>query len=116
MSNSNTKSLGFDETSTNPLVLIDVKTLRVLLGEIVENALQTRSTDSILMKGETVNSETGLMDMDEVTGFLKVSKVTIHNWKKKGVISSHKIGRKLYFKHAELMTAVKRQKYSVNSL
>ncbi|RZK18619.1 MAG: DNA-binding protein [Flavobacterium sp.] len=56
------------------------------------------------------------MDMDEVISFLKVSKVTIHNWKKKGIINSHKIGRKLYFKHAELMNAIKRQKYSVNSL
>ena len=116
MSNSNTKSLSFDEANTNPLVLIDVKTLRILLGEIVENALITkRSTDSIMMKGETVNSETGLMDMDEVISFLKVSKVTIHNWKKKGIIHSHKIGRKLYFKQAELMNAIKRQKYSVNS-
>jgi len=117
MSYKNTKSLGHDEIERSPLVLIDVKTLKSILGDIVENALQaSKAVDSNLMKGETVNAESGLMDMEEVIKFLKVSKVTIHNWKKSGIITSHKMGRKLYFKRSELMNAIKRQRYSIDSI
>ncbi|MET4080254.1 excisionase family DNA binding protein [Pedobacter sp. UYP30] len=54
-----------------------------------------------------------LLDMEETMEILKVSKVTIHNWKKKGFIKSYKVGRKLYFKKAELVEAIQRQKYSI---
>jgi excisionase family DNA binding protein len=114
MRHTSTNSLGFDENERSPLVLIDIKTLKAILGDVVENALQvSKAYNSNLMKGESVNSESGLMDMEEVIKFLKVSKVTIHNWKKSGVITSHKMGRKLYFKRSELMNAIKRQRYSI---
>lgn len=117
MSYANTKSAGFEEIERSPLVLIDIKTLKHILSDIVENAIQTLNDQgNILMKGESVNQETGLMNMEEVIQFLKVSKVTIHNWKKKGIITSHKMGRKLYFKRSELLDAIKKQKYSLNSL
>jgi excisionase family DNA binding protein len=117
MSYTNTKSVGFDQNERSPLVLIDVKTLKSILGDVVENALQaSKAYDINLMKGESVNAEAGLMDMQEVIRFLKVSKVTIHNWKKSGIITSHKMGRKLYFKRSELMNAIKRQRYSIESI
>lgn len=117
MSYTNTKSVGFEENERSTLVLIDVKTLKNILSDIVENAmLSLNNQDNILMNGENVNQETGLMNMEEVIKFLKVSKVTIHNWKKKGIITSHKMGRKLYFKRSELLDAIKKQKYSLNSI
>jgi len=117
MSYTNAKSFGFEENERSPLVLIDIKTLKNLLADIIENAMiSLNNQGNNLIKGENVNQETGLMNMEEVIQFLKVSKVTIHNWKKKGIITSHKMGRKLYFKRSELLEAIKKQKYSIASI
>ena len=51
-----------------------------------------------------------LMTIEETCEFLHVSKVTIHKWKKKKLIFSHRIGRKIYFKKQELMTAITQKK------
>ena len=116
MSNTNKQSFGFEDNQASPLVLIDIKTLKTILGDIVSNAINAlRPEANNLMKGEDVNTESGLMDMAEVIKLLKVSKVTVHNWKKKGIITSHKMGRKLYFKRSELIGAIKRQKYSIEA-
>lgn len=117
MSYTNTKSIGFEENERSPLVLIDIITLKSIISSVVENAILTSSNQgNNLMKGESVNHQTGLMNIEEVIQFLKVSKVTIHNWKKKGIITSHKMGRKLYFKHSELLEAIKKQKYSIATI
>ncbi len=47
-----------------------------------------------------------LMSIDETCKFLQVSKVTIHKWKKKKLIVSHRIGRRIYFKKQELLEAM----------
>lgn len=114
MSYTNTKALRFEEAERNPLVLIDMATLKSMLNSVIGNALQNLNfKDANLKNGESLNENPDLMDMEEAIKFLKVSKVTIHNWKKKGIIKSHKMGRKLYFKRSELLEAIKRQKYSL---
>ncbi|TKC57623.1 helix-turn-helix domain-containing protein [Pedobacter hiemivivus] len=115
MSYTNTKTLRFEEAERNPLVLIDMATLKSMLDNVIGNALQkVNFKGADLKNGESLNENPDLMDMEEALKFLKVSKVTIHNWKKKGIIKSHKMGRKLYFKRSELLEAIKRQKYSLN--
>ena len=47
-----------------------------------------------------------LMSLEETCKFLRVSKVTIHKWKKKKLIFSHRIGRRVYFKKDELLEAM----------
>lgn len=44
-----------------------------------------------------------LMNIDEVCKYLRVSKVTIHKWKKNKLIKAYRIGRKIYFKKTELI-------------
>ena len=51
--------------------------------------------------------EETLMTIEEVSSFLKVSKVTIHKWKKRKLIKSHRIGRRIYFKKQELIATLK---------
>lgn len=115
MSYTNTKIFPLEEAERNPLVLVDMATLKSMLNSVVGNALQNLNFKGAnLMNGESLNENPDLMDMEEAIKFLKVSKVTIHNWKKKGIIKSHKMGRKLYFKRSELLDAIKRQKYSLN--
>lgn len=116
MSYTNTKTLCFEEAERNPLVLIDMATLKSMLNSVIGNAFENLHLKGAnLRNGENLNENPDLMDMEEAIKFLKVSKVTIHNWKKKGIIKSHKMGRKLYFKRPELLEAIKRQKYSLNS-
>jgi excisionase family DNA binding protein len=47
-----------------------------------------------------------LLNVEEVCKFLRVSKVTIHKWKKKKLIVSYRIGRRIYFKKHELIKAM----------
>ncbi len=47
-----------------------------------------------------------LLSIEETGALLRVSKVTIHKWKKKKLIISHRIGRKIYFKKQELLDAM----------
>lgn len=49
-----------------------------------------------------------LLSIEEAGALLHVSKVTIHKWKKKKLIQSYRIGRKVYFKRKELMEAINR--------
>ena len=50
---------------------------------------------------------------DEVCKLLKVSKVTLWNYKNEGKIKPCRIGRRVYYKHAELMESLKTlKKYS----
>lgn len=115
MSYTNTKTFPVEVAERNPLVLIDMATLKSMLNSVIGNALLNLNFKGANLKnGESLNENPDLMDMEEAIKFLKVSKVTIHNWKKKGIIKSHKMGRKLYFKRSELLDAIKRQKYSLN--
>jgi len=114
MSYTSTKSLHFEEVERNPLVLIDIATLKAIVGSIIINALNDWKNGSPRTEIDPVPPEdSNLLNMTETIAFLKVSKVTIHNWKKAGIIKSHKMGRKLYFKKSELLEAIKRQKYSI---
>ncbi len=36
-----------------------------------------------------------------------ISKVTLHRWTKDGLVPSHRIGGRVYYKHSELVGAVK---------
>lgn len=112
MSSTNRNSEHFEEAERNQLVVIDLPTLQNLISRTIKNVFE--NLNDVASSHPTVKStEDGLMTMEEVTKFLKVSKVTIHNWKKKGIIKSHKIGRKLYFKKAEIESAIRLQKYSL---
>jgi excisionase family DNA binding protein len=44
-----------------------------------------------------------LLSIEETAKLLRVSKVTIHKWKKKKLIQHYRIGRKIYFKEQELI-------------
>ena len=47
-----------------------------------------------------------LLSIEEVCTMLHVSKVTIHKWKKKKLIFSYRIGRKIYFKKHEVISCL----------
>ena len=47
-----------------------------------------------------------LLSIEEACALLRVSKVTIHKWKKRRLILSYRIGRKIYFKKQELLNSL----------
>ena len=47
---------------------------------------------------------------DEVCRILKVSKVTLTDWRKRGLIKYHKIGSRVFFKRSEILDAGKEKK------
>ena len=49
------------------------------------------------------------IDMKELCALLKVSKVTIHTWKKNGLIQFHKIGGKLLFDKQAILYKIKNE-------
>lgn len=49
-----------------------------------------------------------LLKIDEVSEILKVSKVTIHKWKKSGRIPFHRISNRIFFKKSEILDSLKK--------
>ena len=47
----------------------------------------------------------------ETASFLKVSKVTIHEWTKKGILEKYKIGNRIFYKKNEVLKAVNSVEY-----
>ena len=46
-----------------------------------------------------------LMSVEETCAFLRISKVTLHKWKKRKLIQSYRIGRKIFFKKKEVFNS-----------
>lgn len=114
MSYINTHSLSFEEVERNSLTVVDLKTLQQVIANTFIKLFESFSQHTALFPPDPKKDEDEIMTMDEILKLLKVSKVTIHNWKKKGLIKSHKIGRKLFFKKKDVESALRQQKYSVN--
>ena len=58
-------------------------------------------------KKEKLKPDEELLSTEETCKFLKVSKVTIHKWKKQKRIVSYRIGRRIFFKKEELIKAMR---------
>jgi excisionase family DNA binding protein len=54
-----------------------------------------------------------LMSRKEVAVYFKVSIVTIHNWTKEGILPSHRVGSRIFYKSNEIeevVTKIKKYK------
>ena len=56
------------------------------------------------------DKEEDLLSIEDVQKIFRVSKVTIHKWKKLGLIPFYKVNRKLYFKKSEVLDSLKDKK------
>ena len=50
-----------------------------------------------------------LLTADETAEFLKVSRVTLWSWAKKGILKPLKIGHKLLYKKSDILAAMERR-------
>lgn len=51
-----------------------------------------------------------LLRVNQLAEFLHVSKVTIHNWKRKGLIPFHRLSNKVFFKKSEVISSLKKSR------
>ena len=82
------------ENSTMFLAMPMTELLELIEGLEKYNRKDTIQTDELL-------------NVEEACKFLRVSKVTIHKWKKRKLIVSYRIGRRIYFKKHELINSLR---------
>jgi hypothetical protein len=51
-----------------------------------------------------------LLSIEDIQKIFKVSKVTVHKWKKKGLLPFYKMNRKVYFKKSEVINSLSHKK------
>ena len=70
-------------------------------------------SDAISLKPMTeineINSD-DLLNIEDIQKIFNISKVTVHKWKKKGLIPFYKMNRKVYFKKSEVLNAMSHKK------
>ncbi|MCC3152768.1 helix-turn-helix domain-containing protein [Hymenobacter sp. BT770] len=61
------------------------------------------------------NAGSDLLTVQEAADMLDVCPQTIHEWKRRGVLTYHKMGRRTYLKQAEVLAALQSEKRTVKS-
>ena len=87
--------------------------------QIIKTEIQGIEANEILQRFENLNTkfdlllnsikpspETTLLTRNEVAKMFGVSLVTIHEWSKKGVLQSYKVGNQVRFKQSEVFEAL----------
>ncbi len=80
------------------LVTMNVDELRKILNESIADALSNVSQKS---------EEEKLLSRKEVAKFFRISLVTLNKWRRQNKIPFHKINSRIYFKHSEILEALK---------
>ncbi len=87
------------------LFSLDVQELKELIRAGVSEVLSKQTNTS-----EIKESSEDLLNIQDIQKIFKVSKVTVHKWKKKGLLPFHKMNRKVYFKKSEVIDAMQHKK------
>ena len=91
--------------NTTILISLNEADLRGIIKEAVLEALNTQNNFN---KQEQIAED--LLDIRGIQLLFNVSKVTVHKWKKKGLIPFYKMNRKVYFKRTEVINAMTHKK------
>ena len=59
------------------------------------------------------DSQDDLLKIEQVREIFKVSKVTIHNWKKSGKLPFYRINSRVFFKKSEVLDALQSSKKKI---
>lgn len=82
--------------------------LKKLIKECFEETLEELHKRKL--HNDNRKMTTDLIRLSEVARMLKVSKVTIHTWKRKGLIPFYRISNKIYFKKDEVIASLNKAK------
>ncbi len=81
------------------------------LQNLIKESIRQVFNENIEEKNKPEEKEE-ILTTEDIQKMFKVSKVTIHKWKKKGILPYYKMGRRVYFKKSEIfgLLEVKRRK------
>jgi excisionase family DNA binding protein len=85
---------------------ITLEELRGLISSSVSQSVEA-GLSQLRQSGKEQEAK-GFLKLTDVSKLLKVSKVTIHAWKKAGLLPFYRIGRRVYFKESEVLEAMKK--------
>ena len=89
-----------NDTSKMTVLMMTPEELDILFQKRIKEALDNFDT--------LPKDEFELLKVVDVAKLLKVSKVTIHQWKKKGLIPFTRISNKVYFNKKDVLSALKK--------
>lgn len=72
------------------------------LSELIKNAIGSYYQSN----RNTTDDSLELLTVNEVAALLKISRVTVFDWKKRGVLPFHRIGKQVRFKKHEVLEAL----------
>jgi hypothetical protein len=87
------------------ITTISAEDLLRMISDCIRDALSLKPQD----KAEKSIPE-DLLSIEDIQNVFKVSKVTVHKWKKKGLLPFYKMNRKVYFKKSEVINAMQHKK------
>lgn len=84
----------------------------MLLIQISKEELKSLINDSLSesiarLTPAQLSPANDLVKIEEVCRALKLSKVTIHKWKKQGLIPFHRISNRIFFKMSEVIDSLR---------
>jgi excisionase family DNA binding protein len=79
-----------------------------LLGMIRDCIKDALTLKTQVTKPEPIPED--LLSIEDIQKVFRVSKVTVHKWKKKGLLPFYKMNRKVYFKKSEVIDAMQHKK------
>ncbi len=79
-----------------------------LVELIKRGVLEALTTQSNAKETEPLSED--LLSIIDIQRLFNISKVTVHKWKKKGLIPFYKMNRKVYFKKSEVISAMSHKK------
>ena len=81
------------------------------LEEIIKRCIHSEMGDRVLKTSKNSSKEEDYLTTEEAAQFLKVSLVSIHNWKRDKGLPFYRLGRSIRFKKIDLIAFTeKRQK------
>lgn len=100
----------FDRTSPGGIILpVTPDELRQTIYEAVEAALRERSTGT---PPEAPSPTAELLTVDDATRLLDVTKQTLRRWELRGIIRPVRLGRRCYYRRADIDKALQGGKTS----
>jgi hypothetical protein len=90
--------------STIQLIGLSLEDLKNLLGDVLKSEIKPEIV--ALIDKMKPNQGNDYLTRKEVAKMLKINLSSVHNWTKKGILKSHQIGHRVYYKLAEIENSI----------
>ena len=88
------------------IMFILTATSREEMVEIIQEAMLALR-DKMPTPTQPNESSNDILTIEEAALFLKITKATVHNWRKEGRITASKLGGRVYFSKLQLLSQIK---------